>query len=112
MNKWILSLVIVLSPCLSYGSAYVPCSAEETANNTCFECGATCTIRYSEQQKDDNTTEKILTVSGQGAMKDYHLLGGRPWRYKGSEVTKGADLKIVIAEKASEETTTDEEDSD
>ena len=73
-----------------YASTYVPCSDSEMQAKTCFECGASCVMRYSESIKNNNTIEKILTVSGEGNMGNFNYDGDTPtpWYVKSSEVTK------------------------
>ena len=89
MKKWILVMGIVLFSALSYGSEYNPCTSSETQNQTCFTCGETCNIRYSEVEKDDGTTEKILTVSGSGHMGTRNLYG---------DITLHNDVTKVVVE--------------
>ncbi len=67
MKKWVLILALITS-FNTYASEYIPCTASESANGTCFNCGATCVARYSESIDDDENVKGTLTISGRGDM--------------------------------------------
>ncbi len=67
MKKYILVFGVIL-PFNVFASAYVPCTASETANGTCFSCGTTCIARYSETVNGDESIKGTLTISGEGDM--------------------------------------------
>ena len=54
--------------CYAAASDYVACNDAEISEGTCFNCGTTCSARYSTQENDDGTLRGILTVSGYGEM--------------------------------------------
>ena len=87
MKQWVFIISLMLSFKI-YASTYVPCSDSEMQAETCFECGASCVMRYSESIKNNNTTEKILTVSGEGNIGSLDYDPNTPWHVKSSEVTK------------------------
>lgn len=67
MKKWVLILALITS-FNTFASEYIPCTASESANGTCFNCGATCVARYSESIDDDENVKGTLTISGRGDM--------------------------------------------
>ncbi|MBR1916158.1 MAG: leucine-rich repeat domain-containing protein [Alphaproteobacteria bacterium] len=96
MEKRIFVLMALFATNSVTASQYVPCSAEETVADTCFNCGTTCSARltFENVEQDDGTTKSVgtLTLSGQGNMSTYS------WTGVSGERTTTADWKSRIGE--------------
>ncbi|MBR2300149.1 MAG: leucine-rich repeat domain-containing protein [Alphaproteobacteria bacterium] len=64
MKKWIL----VIGVLLTFNARAESCTPD---NQTCFECGAKCTMKLTYETDESGNQVGTLTVSGQGAMNNY-----------------------------------------
>lgn len=95
-------LILMTSALMLYAntlsaSTYIPCSEVETAAQTCWSCGTTCSARLSYDNEQDAALNKnaTLTFSGTGKMNNYkspndvvNLQGVEPWYNVRNRITK------------------------
>ena len=87
-NYILLSGLILLFVGFSNASTYTPCTEDETATETCWPCGDTCSARLTYPSEEDalNKRNATLTFSGEGATYNFNtpsnnpeLIGVEPW---------------------------------
>ena len=82
MKKFTILNILLLFSYQAQASEYTPCTNDETAANTCFDCGQNCVARVSYENvvQADGSNKQIgtMVISGTGNMGGWRVTS-EPW---------------------------------